>query len=662
MIAGFILLVFGLSSTHKQAWALDPVLTTPPPGSEISTATITFGWNAGDNVDEYWLEVGTGSSGTASRDIFNASTGLSTSQEVTGIPLDGNPVYVKVWWRIQADWLSAPYAYTTPPPADTSITSPPDTSELSTALVNFQWTDNGATQYWLEVGTGPGLKDIFNASTGLATLQNVPITLNGSPVYARVWWLIGGVWSVSAEVSYTTTVAAIAITNPPLGSTISNSTVTFAWTNNGADEYWLVLGTGSGLKDIYDLSTGLSTSQEVTDIPLDGGTIYVGVFYRVGTDWFEVPTTYDTLAPEMTSPAPGSDLTEGTVNFQWNGVDGEDAYWLEVGTTEGGNDIFNSGNIGLTTSQEVTGIPLDGNDVYVRLWWKIGGIWESRDYVYGTTIPSVEMTLPVPGSILTTSTVTFEWTGPIIVVKYQLGVGTSLEEVDGTNGFGDIHTPADIFGTSQEVTGIPLDGNTVYVRLWYLIGAVWDSVDYQYQTEIPAAAPVAQTGQTTCYDSAGTVIDCADTGQDGDIQAGVAWPSPRFRDNGDGTVRDNLTGKIWTKDADLLGIDTWANALAFCNGLIGDGSVTNGPTDGSVAGDWHLSNFNELWSIFDKGRESPSLPSGHPFTNPSTWYWTSTTDFNSLTDAYTMKVSETGLVSRTKSGANAHAWCVRGGE
>ena len=62
-----------------------------------------------------------------------------------------------------------------------------------------------------------------------------------------------------------------------------------------------------------------------------------------------------------------------------------------------------------------------------------------------------------------------------------------------------------------------------------------------------------QTGQTTCWDKNGNVIPCAGTGQDGDIQAGVAWPNPRFTDNGDGTVTDNLTGLMWTQNANPAG-------------------------------------------------------------------------------------------------------------
>jgi hypothetical protein len=73
-----------------------------------------------------------------------------------------------------------------------------------------------------------------------------------------------------------------------------------------------------------------------------------------------------------------------------------------------------------------------------------------------------------------------------------------------------------------------------------------------------AIIQLPQTGQTSCYDSAGTLLlSCAGTGQDGDIQAGKAWPFQRFTDNsittaGDLTVTDKLTGLIWAKDANLM--------------------------------------------------------------------------------------------------------------
>ena len=58
---------------------------------------------------------------------------------------------------------------------------------------------------------------------------------------------------------------------------------------------------------------------------------------------------------------------------------------------------------------------------------------------------------------------------------------------------------------------------------------------------------VLKTGQTLCYNSAGSVISCAGTGQDGELQKGVARS---YTDNGDGTITDNTTGLIWEKLTD----------------------------------------------------------------------------------------------------------------
>jgi hypothetical protein len=65
-------------------------------------------------------------------------------------------------------------------------------------------------------------------------------------------------------------------------------------------------------------------------------------------------------------------------------------------------------------------------------------------------------------------------------------------------------------------------------------------------------APVPKTSQTTAY---GT-----DTRDDGAVQKGVAWPTPRFTDNNNNTVTDNLTGLIWMKDTHFFGLRNWTQA------------------------------------------------------------------------------------------------------
>jgi hypothetical protein len=127
----------------------------------------------------------------------------------------------------------------------------------------------------------------------------------------------------------------------------------------------------------------------------------------------------------------------------------------------------------------------------------------------------------------------------------------------------------------------------------------------------PASVP--KTGQTTTYY----------THDDGNLQKGVAWPNPRFTDNGNGTVTDNLTGLIWLKNANGFGTQDWITALTVCATL---NSGEQGLTDGSKEGDWRLPNRFELVSLLDLAHFNPALSSGHPFlgVQPEV-YWTSTT-------------------------------------
>ena len=135
-------------------------------------------------------------------------------------------------------------------------------------------------------------------------------------------------------------------------------------------------------------------------------------------------------------------------------------------------------------------------------------------------------------------------------------------------------------------------------------------------------APLPKTGQTACYDLHSNAISCRGSGQDGEYQAGTSV-DPRFTDNGDGTVNDNLTGLIWLKNADCLGSHLWADALIVANTLA---TGACGLTDGSAAGDWRLPNVRELQSLIDVSQFNPALPPGHPFSGVhAANYWSSTT-------------------------------------
>jgi len=161
-------------------------------------------------------------------------------------------------------------------------------------------------------------------------------------------------------------------------------------------------------------------------------------------------------------------------------------------------------------------------------------------------------------------------------------------------------------------------------------------------------APVPRTGQTTSYAP----------GDDGDLQIGVVWPDPRFTDNEDGTITDNLTGLIWLKNANCFGQRNWDQALSDCNGLSGGYC---GLTDGSNAGDWRLPNYRELFSLIDAENYNPALPNGHPFTYvQSSYYWSATTDASSTGGAWSVHFGCGYLYGGGKL-SNLYVWCVRGG-
>lgn len=173
---------------------------------------------------------------------------------------------------------------------------------------------------------------------------------------------------------------------------------------------------------------------------------------------------------------------------------------------------------------------------------------------------------------------------------------------------------------------------------------------------------VPRTGATSCYDGVGNSVSCAGSGQDGALQKGVAWPSPRFVDNADGTVTDALTGLQWLKNADCKGSSypvydvggtpygyvDWDDALGFV------ASVNTGVASACAAGhsDWRLPNVNELHTLLGATPNATGLPQPGVFTNVAQFheYWTST---------YRWTISVSGTVASYAPSRFAWVWPVR---
>jgi len=195
-----------------------------------------------------------------------------------------------------------------------------------------------------------------------------------------------------------------------------------------------------------------------------------------------------------------------------------------------------------------------------------------------------------------------------------------------------------------------------------------DSGSWEPEAAAGFPARVERTGQTTTYGPR----------DDGKLRKGVAWPIPRFTDNGNGTVTDNLTGLLWLKNADCSvfydGDATGHNERKWGGALRAANKLQQGfcdLTDGSVPGKWRLPNVKELQSLIHFGFDNPSIPNtagtgqwieGDPFSGLllDNGYWSATTYARYAPSAWLVTLN--GGVFIGQKSSPRYVWPVRGGQ
>ncbi|GJQ57318.1 MAG: hypothetical protein SCALA701_01190 [Candidatus Scalindua sp.] len=162
-----------------------------------------------------------------------------------------------------------------------------------------------------------------------------------------------------------------------------------------------------------------------------------------------------------------------------------------------------------------------------------------------------------------------------------------------------------------------------------------------------AAVDLPKTGQTFSYAA----------GDDGNIQAGLTWPSPRFQDNEDGTITDNLTGLMWIKDGSCLGHRNWGEAFNMIETLNTLPVNFNCSDYSATYDDWRLPNINELVSLLTTG--DLKWLHNHGFVNIRDGYISSTTVAHNTTRLWS--IQPFGIMHPfSKQMTTYGAWAVRG--
>jgi hypothetical protein len=108
-----------------------------------------------------------------------------------------------------------------------------------------------------------------------------------------------------------------------------------------------------------------------TRIVVNNGTYSYMVSTRVG------------LLARIAVPSPDSMLHGSSIKFLWTTPTRATAYRIEVGSTPGADDYYQSGSLATTANEQIiNNLPTDGSKIYVTLWTEINGKWGSSQFTY----------------------------------------------------------------------------------------------------------------------------------------------------------------------------------------------------------------------------------------------------------------------------------------
>ena len=204
------------------------VITSPAAGSVLPGSTATFTWTAASGVSQYQLWVGS----SAGKDNLGLCAGMATTCQLTGLPTNGETLYVQLDWDISGKWTSTDYTYSA------ASSSSPTLSGLSCATASMTAAGTDSCTVTLNSAALSGGLAVSLASNNSAVTVPASVTVAAGATTA----------------SFTATVSSV--------STAETVTLT-ASANSAAKTFALQLGTAapvlSGLTCVSGSMTGAGT-------------------------------------------------------------------------------------------------------------------------------------------------------------------------------------------------------------------------------------------------------------------------------------------------------------------------------------------------------------------------------------------------------------------
>jgi uncharacterized repeat protein (TIGR02543 family) len=398
-------------SAWSSIWSFATVLAAPALNSPLNGATNqsinpTLSWSTVNGFTTYRLQVSTAidfSSGI----VYDDSTRTINSQAISAL-LNNTTYYWRVWAKNTGStsaWSST-WSFTTVLAAP-ALSSPLNGTMNESINPTLSWsTVNGFTTYRLQVSTASNFLSgvVYDDSVLTSNSQAIGTLLNNMTYYWRVWAKNTGSTSAwSSTWSFTTVLAAPALSSPLNGTTNESINPTLSWsTVNGFTTYRLQVSTAidfsSGIA--YDDSTRTINSQAINTL-LNNTTYYWRVWAKNtgstsawSSTWSFTTIVAAPAAPTIISPA--SSVTQlSSPKLKWSTVSGATSYEVQVSFS---STIIK--DITLTSDSLVIG-PLSNSGTYV---WQvqaqnIGGVsaWSSSSFTADVIPPTVSPTNPSNG-------------------------------------------------------------------------------------------------------------------------------------------------------------------------------------------------------------------------------------------------------------------------
>jgi hypothetical protein len=338
------------------------------------------------DVQAYYLYVGTT---RGASDVDHSGETQATSFTPRQLPA-GNTLWGRIWTKRNGAWTHSDVSFTTSAalaPTKATFVSPTQGAQGVNLSKPFSWTAVPDVQaYYLYVGTTQGARDVDESGETLATSYTPKKLLPGRTLWGRIWTKRNGAWSFS-DVSFTTAFTATFV-HPLDGVQGVDLSKPFSWTAvPDVQAYYLYVGTTRGASDVDQSGEILATSYTPKKL-LPGRTLWGRIWTKRNGAWTYSDvsfTTLPTLTPTVATfvyPTEGARGVNLSTPFSWTAVPDAQAYYLYVGTTRGGADVDQSGEVLATAYTPKKLLP--GRTLWGRIWTKRNGVWAFSDISFTT--------------------------------------------------------------------------------------------------------------------------------------------------------------------------------------------------------------------------------------------------------------------------------------